>query len=731
MKKRILSILLAACMAFSLAPAAFAADGVMADVKADDWFAREVAYVYENNLMNGVGDNAFQPEGKVSRAMVWTTLARMDGVTTAGSDPWYRAGQNWAMVTGVSDGTDPNGNITREQLVTMMYRYAQLKGCDVSVGENTNILSYDDAFSVSEWAVAAMQWACGTGLINGIGTKLEPRGSAIRAELAVILYRYAEKVTTVQPEPEVEVKPETYTVTFRYNYGSKGVFATVTVEAGQAAGSVGRPSRSGYTFAGWYTSDGERFTSRTVVTSDMTVQAKWKEIVEEEEEIPVHSHQYTNYVSSLDGTHTGTCSCGDTVSEDCCYLEGGNVCYDCGFDRTAVAMIGDIYYATLEEAIAVGGEVILLTDYEVAVSIKVQNTVALDLNGNTLTGPDDGKANWYAFIVDGGALTLKDTAGSGELYAKCYGVETKSGSFTLESGTITATKNTKIGTAIVNYGGTVNMAGGAISGANYAVFTAGYFSDAATSLNGGTIDGVVGMDNYAEKSFTQSVTSASNTYETQLEYAWVKNGECYELTAGDYVAQVGETKYETLEEAIAVGGEVILLTDYEVAVSIKVQNTVALDLNGNTLTGPDDGKANWYAFIVDGGALTLKDTAGSGELYAKCYGVETKSGSFTLESGTITATKNTKIGTAIVNYGGTVNMAGGAISGANYAVFTAGYFSDAATSLNGGTIDGVVGMDNYAEKSFTQSVTSASNTYETTEEYEWAAYDDRFVLNSK
>ena len=209
MKKRILSILLAACMALSLAPAVFAADGVMADVKADDWFAREVAYVYENNLMNGVGDNAFQPEGKVSRAMVWTTLARMDGVTTAGSDPWYRAGQNWAMVTGVSDGTNPNGNITREQLVTMMYRYAQLKGCDVSVGENTNILSYDDAFSVSEWAVAAMQWACGTGLINGIGTKLEPRGSAIRAELAVVLYRYAEKVTTAQPEPEVEVKPET------------------------------------------------------------------------------------------------------------------------------------------------------------------------------------------------------------------------------------------------------------------------------------------------------------------------------------------------------------------------------------------------------------------------------------------------------------------------------------------------------------------------------------------
>ena len=124
MKKRVFSILLALCIILSLAPAAFAAEGVITDVKADDWFAKEVAYVYENKLMNGVGNNAFDPNGSVSRAMVWTTLARLEGVNTTGSNPWYLAGQNWAMVTGVSDGTEPNGNITREQLVTMLYRYA-------------------------------------------------------------------------------------------------------------------------------------------------------------------------------------------------------------------------------------------------------------------------------------------------------------------------------------------------------------------------------------------------------------------------------------------------------------------------------------------------------------------------------------------------------------------------------------------------------------------------------
>jgi len=734
MKKRVFSILLALCMILSLAPAAFAAEGVITDVKADDWFAKEVAYVYENKLMNGVGNNAFDPNGSVSRAMVWTTLARLEGVNTTGSNPWYLAGQNWAMVTGVSDGTDPNGNITREQLVTMLYRYAQLKGYDVSEGKNTSLTSYGDSASVSPWAVEAMKWACGAGLINGVGSKLAPQGSAIRAQLAVVLYRYAEKVTPAQPEPEVEVKPKTYTVTFQYNYGGRGTYATVTVEEGSTAGSAGRPSRAGYTFAGWYTSDGERFHSRTVITSDLTVYAKWREIVEEEEpeeeETPVHTHQYTNYVSHYDGTHTGTCSCDDTATEGCRYLEGGNVCYDCGFDRTAVAMIGDTYYATLEEAVATGGDVILLTDYEIAVSIKVQNTVSVDLNGNTLTGPDDGKANWYAFIVDGGDLTLKDTDGSGQLYARCYGVETKSGSFTLESGSIVATKNKTVGTAIVNYGGAVFMEGGSISGADYAIYTGGYFSDAATSITAGTIEGVVGMGDYSDKAFTEAVTADSNTYETVIEYAWVKNGEVYELTAGDYVAQIGGTKYETLEEAVAVGGDVILLTDYEIAVSIKVQNIVSVDLNGNTLTGPDDGKANWYAFIVDGGDLTLKDTDGSGQLYAKCYGVETKSGSFTLESGSIVATKNKTVGTAIVNYGGAVFMEGGSISGADYAMYTAGYFSDAATAITGGTIEGVVGMGDYSDKDFTEAVTADSNTYETVIEYAWVKNGEVYELTA-
>lgn len=95
--------------------------------------------------------------------------------------------QAWSVKAGVSDGTDPTGNITREQLAAMLYRYAKLKGYDVSAGEDTNILSYDDAFSVSEYAV-------GAGIINGDNNNLKPTTGATRAEVATMLMRFCETV---------------------------------------------------------------------------------------------------------------------------------------------------------------------------------------------------------------------------------------------------------------------------------------------------------------------------------------------------------------------------------------------------------------------------------------------------------------------------------------------------------------------------------------------------------
>ena len=164
------------------------------DVSSSDWFADAVKYVSDKGLMSGTGSDKFAPSATTTRAMLMTVLARYAGQDTTGSNPWYQKGMEWAKANGVSDGTNPNANITREQLVTMLYRYAKASGKDVSVGKDTNILSYADATTVSEYAVPAMQWACGAGIVNGANGKLNPQNNATRAEVAAILMRYCENI---------------------------------------------------------------------------------------------------------------------------------------------------------------------------------------------------------------------------------------------------------------------------------------------------------------------------------------------------------------------------------------------------------------------------------------------------------------------------------------------------------------------------------------------------------
>ena len=164
------------------------------DVKSGDWFYDAVAYVYANGLMDGTSATTFEPNANMTRAMVWAILARIDGETVTGAD-WASAARTWAMAGGVSDGTDPNGPVTREQFATMLYRYAAAKGYDVSIGESTNILSYADFASISEYAIPAMQWACGSGIVTGVtDSTLAPQGTATRAQCAAMLMRFIEGV---------------------------------------------------------------------------------------------------------------------------------------------------------------------------------------------------------------------------------------------------------------------------------------------------------------------------------------------------------------------------------------------------------------------------------------------------------------------------------------------------------------------------------------------------------
>ena len=165
------------------------------DVPTSAWYYTAVKYVYDNKLMDGVDTYVFAPNDTLTRAMVWTIIARMSGVDTTGGNTWYAKAQEWVITNGISDGENPTAAITREQLVTMLYRYAQIKGYDVSVGENTNILSYVDATSISEYAMSAFQWACGSGLTEGDENgALTPLATATRAQAAAMIMRFCESV---------------------------------------------------------------------------------------------------------------------------------------------------------------------------------------------------------------------------------------------------------------------------------------------------------------------------------------------------------------------------------------------------------------------------------------------------------------------------------------------------------------------------------------------------------
>ena len=166
---------------------ALAKDLPFTDVTSTDWFYNDVKYAYETGLMTGTAADAFSPEAPVTRGMVMTILARREGIRTDRYTPWYAAGCEWAKANGISDGSNPEAPVTREQLAAMLYRYAALKGRDLTAGENLN---FTDASDVSAYALPALQWATGEKILTGSNGALNPQAPATRAQLAAILHRY-------------------------------------------------------------------------------------------------------------------------------------------------------------------------------------------------------------------------------------------------------------------------------------------------------------------------------------------------------------------------------------------------------------------------------------------------------------------------------------------------------------------------------------------------------------
>lgn len=178
------------------------------DVDTAKWYHLSVDYVLTHKMMNGVSSRAFAPNANLTRGMLVQILYNLEGkpkgtaanFSDVQADAWYAEAVGWAasnkVVTGYAGGTfRPNAAVTREQAAAILYRYAQSKGIDVSVGENTNILSYVDVQQASEYAIPALQWAVGAGVLNGKnGGRLAPTGTATRAEIAAIMQRWCENI---------------------------------------------------------------------------------------------------------------------------------------------------------------------------------------------------------------------------------------------------------------------------------------------------------------------------------------------------------------------------------------------------------------------------------------------------------------------------------------------------------------------------------------------------------
>ncbi len=164
------------------------------DVPAGSWYEQAVAYAAEKDLFKGVGDGKFAPEGTMTRAMVMTVLARLDGEDTEPRylESWDSRGRRWAVTNRISDGLSPEQAITLEELSTMLFRYAQLRR-DAKVVLNFHLPTMPDGSSVSSWAIDGANWAVDEGILIGDqDQKLNPQRTATRAQVAIILQRFLE-----------------------------------------------------------------------------------------------------------------------------------------------------------------------------------------------------------------------------------------------------------------------------------------------------------------------------------------------------------------------------------------------------------------------------------------------------------------------------------------------------------------------------------------------------------
>lgn len=223
MKKKFI-ILLAVVLLIQLPVTAQASSAPFVDVTEGAWYEQYVEYVYSNSLMKGTTDTTFSPEGTMTRAMLATVLYRMEGCPETGTytpftdlreGAYYEDAVAWAYENGIVNGVSksafaPDENVTREQIVTILYRYAAFLGRDVSA--QTELYNYYDLVNISEYAWDAFRWAVAEGIINGSENRLTPQRDTLRCQCAAILSRFLEESMALpkqlwQPAEPVQVTP--------------------------------------------------------------------------------------------------------------------------------------------------------------------------------------------------------------------------------------------------------------------------------------------------------------------------------------------------------------------------------------------------------------------------------------------------------------------------------------------------------------------------------------------
>lgn len=596
--KRFLSSLLVLCMAMTFLPASAAAASVspFGDVQSTDWYYDEVQYVYENGLMSGTSATTFSPDATTTRGMIVTILHRLEGtpaVSTSGTFADVTAGRyytdavEWASANGIVGGYGngrfgPNDPITREQMAAILYRYAAYKEYDVSGA--ADLSGYSDASSISSYARIAMQWANHSGLVNGTsGATLSPQGSATRAQVAVILYRFCEEVLG-----GIETEGE-FTVTFKYNYGSKGTYETVKVDAGETVEKPKNPTRSGYDFDGWYTktTGGTKFDFDDAIIADLTLYAHWSgNSGGGSSGGSSHRHSYIGTVTTqptctTEGVKTYTCSCGDSYTE-------------------AIPATGHSYAETVLKAATCqeAGE-----KYEVCSACgAVQNSVEIPALGHKW---DEGKLTQAATCSSTGIMTYTcDNCGGTytqeiERADHTWGAwETSAASCVTDEQTRTCAvcgsieRRSESGTGSHNWNDwshdesanthsrTCQTTG--CTAAETAICT---FDDWTPDPD----DSSKHVHNCQICRYSESVGHiwGEMVLDTETYVGTYTCAACGAKKAETYVASVGAVYYTDLSSAIAAaedGDAVVLLADAE-NVDLTISKAIILNTNGRTLTG--------------------------------------------------------------------------------------------------------------------------------------------------